>query len=216
MKKIVSLLLPLSLLAGIGVLAWFKISYHHELWDSFYFNFDIVIIGLYAIWIVYEVKVSSVDAGQDTVVRDFGTRELYGLSQALTVFSALWFEPVWTGPGPWHVIGLVIFIAGVCFRIWAIETLGKYYSHSVRKIDGHRIVDSGPYGFLRHPAYTGMITAHVGIAVFYFNYVAAAVLVLLLVPSIVIRILVEEKTLMTVDGYIEFAKTRKRIIPCVW
>jgi protein-S-isoprenylcysteine O-methyltransferase Ste14 len=216
MKRLVPFLLPLSLLLGIVILAYLRIRHHHELREPFYFNCDIVIIALYAIWIVYEVYVSSVDAGQDNVVRDYGTRELYGLSQALTVFSALWFGPVRTGPGPWHVIGLAIFIAGVCFRVWAIETLGKYYSHSVRKIEGHRIVDSGPYRFLRHPAYTGMMAAHVGITVFFFNFITAAILALLLVPSIVVRILVEEKTLMSVDGYTEFAKTRKRIFPCVW
>lgn len=216
MKKLVSLLLPLSLLVGIGVLAYYRIRFHHELWDPFYFNCDIVIIALYAIWIVYEVKVSTVDAGQDSVVRDFGTRELYGLSQALTVFSALWIGPVWTGPGPYHVIGFMIFISGVCFRIRAIETLGKYYSHSVRKIEGHRIVDSGPYRFLRHPAYAGMIAAHVGISVFYFNIITAAFFALLLVPSIVIRILVEEKTLMTIEGYGEFSGKRKRLIPFIW
>ncbi|HNW29404.1 MAG TPA: hypothetical protein PKN50_13085 [Spirochaetota bacterium] len=155
MKRLVQFLLPLSLLLGIVILAYFRIRHHHELREPFYFYCDIVIIALYAIWIVYEVYVSSVDAGQDNVVRDYGTRELYGLSQALTVFSALWFGPVRTGPGPWHVIGLAVFIT-------------------------------------------------------------AAILALLLVPSIVVRILVEEKTLMSVDGYAEFAKTRKRIFPCVW
>jgi protein-S-isoprenylcysteine O-methyltransferase Ste14 len=216
MKKFLSYILPVLLFNGILILGYIKIIYHHEIWDGYYFNFDIVIIGLYVLWILYEVKVSQNDVTQNDAVSDYGTRELYGLSQAMTVFSALWFDPVWHKPGIYHCIGGTIFILGVCFRIWAIRSLGTYYSHTVRKIAEHKIIDSGPYKYLRHPAYAGMITAHLGITIFYFNYITCAILALLLIPSIIMRIYVEEKTLMTVEGYKEFSKRRKRIIPYVW
>lgn len=190
--------------------------HHADIWNSNYINFDILIIVIYILWIVYEATLSRNDVTREMVVSDSGTRELYAISQALTILSALWFTPVWRSSGIYHLIGCIVFISGISFRIWAIQTLGQYYSHVVRKIHGHRIIDSGPYAVLRHPAYTGMITAHIGITIFYFNYATLAILLLLLIPSIIVRILVEEKTLIGIPGYVEFSRTRKRIIPHVW
>lgn len=206
----------MALIIGITVLGYIKIRYHYELWINSFFNIDIIVIGLYALWIVCEVKVSHNDVKQEKVVSDHGTREFYAVSQGLTVLSALWFNPIGHTPGIYHLIGFIFFISGICLRIWAIQTLGKYYSHIVRIIDHHKIIDTGPYRLLRHPAYAGMITAHMGIAIFYFNYVTLAVFILLLIPSILIRIIIEEKTLINIEGYAEFSKNRKRIIPYMW
>lgn len=61
-----------------------------------------------------------------------------------------------------------------------------------------------------------MITAHIGITIFYFNFVTLAILIVLLIPSIILRIIIEEKTLKTIEGYEEFSKNRKRIYPFIW
>jgi len=76
----------------------------------------------------------------------------------------------------------------------------------------HEIVDSGPYRFVRHPAYAGMIAAHAGLTLFFFNWVTLAVLV----PAIVLRILVEERMVFGIAGYSDFARTRKRLISAIW
>lgn len=165
---------------------------------------------------LYEIKISHNDVKQNIIISDYGTRELYGLSHSLTILSALWFNSIWLEPCIFHVIGFIVFIIGFSFRIWAIHTLGTHYSHVVRKLDNHQIIETGPYKFIRHPAYTGMITAHTGITIFYLNLITLSILLLLLIPSIVIRIIIEEKTLYSIEGYNKFAKNRKRIIPYVW
>ncbi len=216
MKKYASYIFPIVLLIGIIILGYRKIIFHYEIWNNSFLNGDAVIVGIYLLWIVYEIKVSHNDVKQKIVISDYGTREVYALSHGLTILSALWFNPIWNKPEIYHLIGFVFFVFGIFFRIWAIQTLGKYYSHIVRKINGHKIIDTGPYKFLRHPAYAGMITAHLGITIFYFNYVTFLIFLLLLIPSIIVRIIIEEKTLIDIEGYAEFAKNKKRIIPYVW
>lgn len=107
-------------------------------------------------------------------------------------------------------------MGGLAFRGWAIITLGRYYSHKVRAFDTHRIITTGPYRYIRHPAYTGMLLANTGIVMFFLNVVTAAVFLFVLTPAIFVRIIIEEKTLFKIEGYTEFAESRKRLIPSLW
>jgi len=171
---------------------------------------------LYIIWIFYEFKVSLNDVSQSSKSVDFGTREFYAIGQAVTILSALWFCPIYARHGIYFVIGIIIFVSGVCFRLWAINTLGKYYSHIVRKADNHKIVETGPYCFLRHPAYAGMIIANTGVVIGFFNYVTLFLFLFILIPAIVLRIYIEEKTLFNIAGYFEYAQNHRRLIPLIW
>lgn len=64
---------------------------------------------------------------------------------------------------PW--IGLAVAYAGVAFAIWARYVLGSNWSSQVAIREGHELIQSGPYGFIRHPIYTGIITAAWGTAI---------------------------------------------------
>jgi len=111
---------------------------------------------------------------------------------------------------------VALFYFGVLFRLNAIETLGRFYSHRVRLVGEHQVVDTGPYRYVRHPAYTGMITAHLGFVLFFFNYWAFASWLLVLVPAVVMRIKVEEQALHELPGYTDYAATHKRLFPGIW
>jgi protein-S-isoprenylcysteine O-methyltransferase Ste14 len=92
-------------------------------------------------------------------------------------------------------------------------TLGHYYSHMVREVDNHKIIDSGPYKYIRHPAYAGMIIAHFGIVLFFLNPATLLIFFLMFIPAIILRIFIEEKTLFRIEGYFNYAENRKRLIP---
>jgi len=60
--------------------------------------------------------------------------------------------------------GIVLSFAGAALAIWARYTLGEYWSARVTLKEGHELIQSGPYRFVRHPIYTGMLMACVGTA----------------------------------------------------
>ncbi|MQT11202.1 methyltransferase family protein [Segnochrobactrum spirostomi] len=73
--------------------------------------------------------------------------------------AAGWVPRLWpTPPAAMAVIDLVAF-AGFAFCWWARLHLGRLWSASVTIKADHRVVDSGPYGLVRHPIYTGVILA---------------------------------------------------------
>ena len=187
-----------------------------NIWREFFFNFDVIFVCIYLIWMILESKISKEEKIKGNNINDYGTCEIYASGQALTFLSALWFNSIWTKPNLLHLTGFSLFLGGIFYRLWAVKTLGKYYSHIVREVNEHKIIITGPYKHIRHPAYAGMIIANIGIVIYFFNRITFSAFLLILFPAIILRIYIEEKTLFKIDGYFEFAKTRKRILPLIW
>src|SRR5580704_14718160 len=60
--------------------------------------------------------------------------------------------------------GAVITALGFCFTLWARFTLGGNWSGTVTIKVAHELVRIGPYRYVRHPIYTGMVVAMAGTA----------------------------------------------------
>jgi protein-S-isoprenylcysteine O-methyltransferase Ste14 len=69
---------------------------------------------------------------------------------------------------------------------------------------------------VRHPAYLGVIAAHLGFALVFCNRYALLAVLLLVIPAFVRRIAVEEPVLMQIPGYPEYAGGRARLLPGLW
>jgi protein-S-isoprenylcysteine O-methyltransferase Ste14 len=215
MRNVTPLILSILLIALVGILTVYRVT-HQTIWINSIVNFDVIFASVYLAWILIESKISKEELNKGKRTSDYGTCELYAMGQAAVFLSALWFTSAWESPNILHFIGFTIFLVGIIYRLWAIKTLGKYYSHIVREVDAHKIVDSGPYRHIRHPAYAGMILANLGIVVFFFNWITLILFLSVLIPAIILRILIEEKTLFRIDGYGKFAQNRQRLIPGIW
>jgi protein-S-isoprenylcysteine O-methyltransferase Ste14 len=62
-------------------------------------------------------------------------------------------------------IGVALLAAGLAFAVWARVHLGRNWSGSVSVKEGHELIRSGPYAYVRHPIYTGLLTAVLGTAI---------------------------------------------------
>ena len=62
-------------------------------------------------------------------------------------------------------LGAVITVAGIGVAIWARRHLGKNWSAEVTIREGHALIRSGPYAYIRHPIYSGMLLGILGTAV---------------------------------------------------
>jgi protein-S-isoprenylcysteine O-methyltransferase Ste14 len=90
----------------------------------------------------------------------FGSQTLYHLitiAGVALLFSRTSFDEWLTGAAGWAMFGLVV--AGLAFCWWARLHLGAMWSGTVTRKDDHQIIETGPYGLVRHPIYTGIILA---------------------------------------------------------
>lgn len=175
----------------------------------------VALAGLHLMWILLETWTTVRSSTSTETATDRGTIYVYATARAATVAAACLPAADDQTYHPWMLALPVVFAAAVGFRLWGIRTLGRFYSHRVRVLGDHQVVQSGPYRWVRHPAYLGMALAHVVFVLFFLNTYSAAALMVLL-PTLVVRILVEERTLLTLPGYSDYAATHRRVIPWIW
>jgi protein-S-isoprenylcysteine O-methyltransferase Ste14 len=122
------------------------------------------------------------------------------------------------GRFPLFVLGLVLMASGVIVRQWAILVLGRFFTVDVRVHPDQTVVDRGPYRWVRHPAYSGLIVFFLGVGLALSNWASLAVLALLPTAGLLVRIRSEERALAAALGeeYRRYASTRRRLFPGVW
>jgi protein-S-isoprenylcysteine O-methyltransferase Ste14 len=116
-----------------------------------------------------------------------------------------------------QAVGFALTVLGLGFAIWARFHLGRMWSGSVTLKEGHRLVQSGPYGLVRHPIYTGLVTAWIGRAVSA-GTVRALVGLALAVGSIVYKLSFEDRLMAENFGeeHADYRRRVKRLVPFVW
>lgn len=119
---------------------------------------------------------------------------------------------------PVFVIGAVIAWLGMLVRWWSFATLGQLFTTIVKTSPDQPIVDEGPYRWVRHPSYTGLVVAFLGFGLMIGNWVGVIVSVGLVLGAVVYRLRGEERALIEARGaaYLEYAKDRARLLPFVW
>lgn len=116
-----------------------------------------------------------------------------------------------------ELIGAVFALALV-LRWWAIISLGKFFTVDVAIAQDHRLIIRGPYHWMRHPSYTGMLVAFLMLAITYQNWISIACIMIPIGIALAYRIYVEEIALEATFGsaYHRYAETTKRLIPGVF
>jgi len=88
---------------------------------------------------------------------------------------------------------LVIFLAVLSFKFWALSSLGKYWNTKIYRIPGVYPVKKGPYKFLKHPNYMEVVCEIAIIPLVFHLYYTAIIFTILNAIMLTVRITVENK-----------------------
>jgi protein-S-isoprenylcysteine O-methyltransferase Ste14 len=111
------------------------------------------------------------------------------------------------------VIGTLLFACGIALAVWARLHLGRNWGMPMSQRAEPELVTSGPYRFVRHPIYSGLLTAMLGTALV--NNLLGLIVVAVLVAYFYYSGIVEERNLAAIfpKAYPEYKSRTKMIIP---
>lgn len=113
--------------------------------------------------------------------------------------------------------GVVVTAAGLAFTIWARWHLGGNWSGNVTVKEGHTLITSGPYRWVRHPIYSGLLAALVGtsLAVGTARAFVGAGLIML---GLVVKLQLEEARMRETfpADYEDYCRHTARLVPGVF
>ena len=138
----------------------------------------------------------------------------------IAVYAIAIMESGWVSMAPdgaW-LLGLMMFITGWVLLIWC-HIVNPFLEKTVRiQTDhGHRVIETGPYAYVRHPFYVGIVLLLFSIPLMLMSNWAFIPAILASV-GLVIRTILEDRTLYReLPGYADYStRVRARLIPGIW
>ncbi|MEO7233959.1 MAG: isoprenylcysteine carboxylmethyltransferase family protein [Lapillicoccus sp.] len=173
-------------------------------------------------WVVLELRQSR-HTRPEAHDGDRGSRSVIGVAAAVGILLAIAArrglpgfaigDPVAAG---WCGLGMLC--AARALRQWSFWTLGRYFTFTVRTSSDQTVITTGPYRFVRHPAYSALLLAAAAGGLYVDNWLSLVALVAAVAAGLAHRISVEERALSRDVGaaYRTYALTHKRLVPFVW
>jgi protein-S-isoprenylcysteine O-methyltransferase Ste14 len=114
-------------------------------------------------------------------------------------------------------VALLISVLAICAAVgsvWlvtaAVKTLGKEWSLTARLVEGHKLATTGPYAYVRHPIYTGMLGMLLATGLAFSHWAALLPALVIFFVGTIIRVRSEEKLLGEAFGE-QFEEYKQRV-----
>ncbi len=139
---------------------------------------------------------------------------VFVLLKSGTAFSAFMGTTVWTQTLTIRLIADAITFSGLLVTLWARATLGGNWSSEVAFKENHELIERGPYRFVRHPIYSGLLLMFLGTALM-FDRIGGFVVITIIVIGFWYKARQEEKLLTRhfAEAYPEYRARVKALIP---
>lgn len=182
-----------------------------------------LLIGI--LWMVAEIRLADKVAktGHDIIDGERRSQGWLWLSVMVSVGLALIFKSLAWLPIPMDYLprqwlALLCCAFGLSLRYWAVRKLGRFFSTHVLIQNQHQLITDGPYRWIRHPAYTGLLMAFAGAGWAMGDVLALLLLTLVPFFAFKARIAIEEQKLIKQFGkqYADYADNTYQLIPLVY
>jgi len=176
-------------------------------------------------WLLFEISLirkKALNQGQILAMEINSRRWLWlvlltSLMLAL-VMKKLAIAPIPIPYLPRQALAMLLFVAGISLRMTAINQLKQLFNTHVTIQQGHLLITDGPYRWVRHPAYSGLLLALFATGLAMGDFIA---LLMMSVPNLLAfnyRITLEEKLLIQEfsTDYLAYSQRTKKLVPWLY
>jgi protein-S-isoprenylcysteine O-methyltransferase Ste14 len=183
---------------------------------------DILVWVVMVLFPVSEIILAVVKRSRTRVARshDRGSLALlwFSIVLGLGLANAAQLLPVGSIPTSQHVVRLLalgLMLFGLAVRWAAILTLGRLFTVNIAIHSDHAVVQTGLYRLVRHPSYTGLLIAFLGLGMISGNWLSILGLLVPITFAVVNRVAKEERALLNSLGpeYAAYCARTKRFVP---
>lgn len=173
-------------------------------------------IAFLAVWLTWALRTKAVKTRESAA--SHLSHIAFTIAGAYTISGTMkprWLQILIFPASPWlQFLAISITAAGIGFAIWARAYLGGNWSSSVTVKVGHQLIRTGPYRWVRHPIYSGLILGLFGTALAQ-RKIAGLVSVILFYIGFKIKSRIEERAMTTTFGveYQEYTRSTGAIFP---
>ena len=193
------------------------------IWEYDLFNFALLMLSVSEIFIfAYTYRKKD---GKE-ISRDRGTKWLLYLNFIVCILISFYnvskkafnFIRMMKLPGFCIELGICLMLLGIVIRVSAVLTLRKAFTLNVQVTSRQRLITSGLYRKIRHPAYTGSILSLLGVALALRNLVSVGIVLVCCLVCYQIRIAVEEVALEIrfKEEYILYKHNTYKLFPYIF
>jgi len=136
----------------------------------------------------------------------------------LSPIEFLYFQQILPRNKFMQLAGIIMVFFFVVLFTWTRIVNRKNYSGHLQVTKDQQLIQSGPYKYIRHPAYASYIILTLGVSVAYSSAIGLGAVIIFLIPSIIYRIKIEEDLLIQRFGrqYLDYSRRSARLIPGIW
>jgi len=166
--------------------------------------------GFAVVWAISSLRVKRAKAWEAS------TDRITTITAMTFVFLLLFYDLQWMGPlrnrfAPftnWMAwTGVVLTWAGIAVAVWARSCIGQYWSARVTLKEDHQLIRTGPYRFVRHPIYSGMLLGVIGRALTLGTWSGVLAIAIILVAHW--RKALREESMLTREFGQEYSRYRR-------
>lgn len=167
-----------------------------------------------ALWLVLAFRAKRTVQRRGRVMAVFLVSYLAIIVTSTFLHSERVHRVLWTRSSGLGAAAVLLAAAGACVAVWARVTIGTNWSGVVTLKEGHELIESGPYRFVRHPIYAGILLMALGTQLLYaegFGFI----LLIYVAAAFTYKIRVEEQLMSQQfpSQYMEYRRHVKAIIP---
>ncbi len=159
-------------------------------------------IVFFVVWVIWGFKTKATQTHESvssrvsyTILTVAAFYLMFGGDVPRQYLRARLFQPtLWTDS-----LGIAMTVAGIAFAVWARVFLGGNWSSAVTVKVDHQLVKNGPYRWVRHPIYTGLLFALAGTAVVR-HQLRGVIALILAYAGFKVKSMIEERTMTNTFG----------------